>query len=86
MYLLNLLESLHGIYCAHFDFEMIDNCLVFSDYVESIHKPGNYVILAHCAEYLNLNYGSMYTYNIHHTYHLTKRLINLSFTCKSFQS
>lgn len=39
---------------------MIDNCLVFSDYVESIHKPGNYVILAHCAEYLNLNFGSMY--------------------------
>lgn len=34
-----------------------NSALALKYYVESIHKPGNYVILAHCAEYLNLNFG-----------------------------
>lgn len=34
-----------------------NSAMALKYYVESIHKPGNYVILAHCAEYLNLNFG-----------------------------
>lgn len=84
IYFLNLLELLYGIYCVYFDFEMIDNCLVFLDYVESIYKLGNYVILVYCVEYLNFNYESMYIYNIYYKYYKIKCFINLLFICKLF--
>ncbi|XP_062591009.1 stress response protein NhaX-like [Saccostrea cucullata] len=34
-----------------------DAAMALKYYVENIHRPGYYVILAHCAEYMNVNFG-----------------------------